>query len=85
MLGIFGTIAAAYMLVTGSVPLRFGRSGPYNPWIRAAGGVLLVGIWLPMDWLGVIFGAEEYGRPIVLVIGLIVLVIGIVNSFSRPA
>ncbi len=84
MLGAIAAIAGIYMLITGSVPLRYGGGGPYSPWIRAAGAIFLAGIVFPMGWLGALFGSEGYGRAIVLVIGMVVLMIGMVHSLSRP-
>ncbi len=83
MLGLLGTVAAVWMIYSGTIPLRYGRIGPYSQWTRVAGSVLLVGIWLPMGWLGAMFGNTASGEPIVLVIGLIFLIIGIIDSISR--
>ena len=86
---IFALVAGVVLIYSGALPIK-GLQHPQSNWSRAAGIVLIygtlgerLGLGVPLHFVGSLFGNEYYGRPIVLVLGMIMIVIGTIHGMSQ--
>ncbi len=84
---IIWTFIGGYLLYAGVLPFTGGKF-PASNWFRAAGGILLFSVWgnkiglgFILNSFGSLLGNDAYGRLIIFLIGLILIVIGIISSF----